>query len=55
VTAKGKVNMSEHPEPKPEESEEANEETTENKARGLIQYPPKPGQTQYGTYQNPHH
>jgi hypothetical protein len=47
--------MLEHPERKPEETEEeATEETTENKARGLIQYPPKPGQTQYGTYQNPH-
>jgi len=45
--------MSEHPERKPEEAEEANEETTENKPLGLIQYPAKPGQTQYGTYQNP--
>jgi hypothetical protein len=44
--------MSEHPEP--EETEEAKEETTENKPLGLFQYPPPPGQTEYGTYQNPH-
>lgn len=46
--------MPEHPEPKPEETEDANEEKPENKPLGFVQYPPKPGQTQYGTYQNPH-
>ncbi len=46
--------MSEHPEPKSEETEEAEEEATENKPLGFVQYPPRPGQTEYGTYQNPH-
>jgi hypothetical protein len=47
-----KVDMSEHPEP--EQTEEANEEATENKPLGFFQYPAPPGQTEYGTYQNPH-
>jgi hypothetical protein len=43
--------MPDEPEPTPDENEEANE--AENKPLGLISYPAKPGQTPYGTYQNP--
>jgi hypothetical protein len=48
-----KVDMPDQPEPQPEETEEeANE--AQNKPLGFAaQYPAKPGQTQYGTYQNP--
>jgi hypothetical protein len=45
--------MSDQLEPKPEETEEAEEEATENKPLGFVQYPAPPGQTEYGTYQNP--
>jgi hypothetical protein len=45
--------MSDHPEP-PEETEEVNEESAENQARGFGQYPAPPGQTEYGTYQHKH-
>jgi hypothetical protein len=53
VTARGKVDMSDHPEPQPDETEEANEEPAENKPLGFVQYPAPPGQTEYGSYQNP--
>ena len=46
--------MSDHADPKPEETDEAQEEAPENKPLGLIQYPPPPGQTPYGTYQHRH-
>jgi hypothetical protein len=46
--------MPDQPEPNPEETEEATEESAPNKPVGFVQYPAKPGQTQYGTYQNPH-
>lgn len=46
--------MTEQPDPKPEDTEEANEESAENKPHGLVQYPAPPGQTEYGTYQNRH-
>jgi hypothetical protein len=45
--------MPDQPEPNPEENEEANEESAQNKPLGFTSYPAKPGQTQYGTYQNP--
>jgi hypothetical protein len=45
--------MSEHPEPKPDETEEAAEDAAEKKPLGFAQYPAPPGQTEYGTYQNP--
>ena len=45
--------MPDETEPKPEETEEADEETAQNKPLGFVSYPAKPGQTPYGTYQNP--
>lgn len=45
--------MSDHPEPQPEETEETSEEPAENKPLGFVQYPAPPGQTEYGSYQNP--
>ncbi len=45
--------MSDQTEPKPEETEEAQEETAQNKPLGFVQYPAPPGQTEYGTYKNP--
>jgi hypothetical protein len=53
VTSKGRVEMSDHPEPPPEETEETSEEPAESKPLGFVQYPAPPGQTEYGTYQNP--
>lgn len=45
--------MSDQPEPEPKVTEEAKEEATEDKPLGFVQYPAPPGQTEYGTYQNP--
>jgi hypothetical protein len=48
--------MSDHAEPKPAqptETTEAEEQATENKPLGLVQYPAPPGQTEYGSYKNP--
>jgi hypothetical protein len=44
--------MPDQPEPNAEENEEETSEA-QNKPLGFTSYPAKPGQTQYGTYQNP--
>jgi hypothetical protein len=46
--------MPDQPAPEPEETEEAKESEAANKPLGFFQYPAPPGQTEYGTYQNPH-
>jgi hypothetical protein len=45
--------MSDQPEPQPEETDEAKQEAKPETERMGFQYPPPPGQTEYGTYQNP--